>query len=138
MYIYGGVSGDNAALRAYGDVWKYDLTLNTWSKMTFLPGVPTPPARFSHAGCLATVNVASPIRGEDASSILNAGQGATGLTEDSMVIFGGRNAGSGASGSYAMFDDVWYFGLDTHSWRKQTVKAPVTRSYHSVRACPLP
>ena len=147
-YIFGGMAGtDVQSLKQYQDVWMYDVVTNTWTKQ--IPeanpnqknegsnaiSVYGPSRRFSLAAAIALPVSELEPKQDTGTGTESGGKSSTGVTEPSLLIFGGSNVDVYRQGQTNVnyMDDLWSFGLTSKIWTQlSSPSAAMERTYMSL------
>lgn len=109
MIVFGGIAYDDNIEKApvnYNDLWSYDLSDCSWTKLTPV-GSTRPPARFSHSTTLM--------------------RDAEGLSY--LLVFSGRHL---EYSTWTLLDDVWLFAIEQNQWISVASSSAVARAYTSM------
>ena len=100
IYAFGGkyevdVGGQNFDLLYYNDMWSYDLSGNTWTKLL---------------DNSSATNVPAPRRTKTAYEPVN----------DLVILFGGEGSKIKGTGMFRAYNDTWIYNFHTNTWAEIT------------------
>jgi len=112
VYLFGGtfhVTTNNTNKR-FNDIWSYDVSTNSWTKLPEPPILPTP---------RRSKWVYDPIN-------------------DIAVMFGGKGPFDGGASTFRYYDDTWVYDFQTNTWTEiVTTTHPVARHMNMIIYDPI-